>query len=165
MALVTVVTGALLVMAIGDVVRTLRAEPPGPPARHRKEQIVTHPRQDSMYDRVAGDVGVRTLVDRFYNLVLGDALLLPYFAGTDMSKLKRHFALVVSQVLGGPVFVQDPAGALRQAHARLDISAHAYWRTISYLIEVMDSMGVPTDVVEHVFATVWALRDEVIKGD
>ena len=40
----------------------------------------------SDYDRVGGGAAVRSVVDRFYDLVLDDARLAGYFTGTDLPR-------------------------------------------------------------------------------
>jgi hemoglobin len=124
-------------------------------------------RTESMYDRVAGEVGIRTLVERFYYLVLSDPTVARYFPTDSIRQgtLRRHFALAVGQVLGGPKFVDDPVAAIHQAHVGLGISAQDYWRVISYLFFTMDKLGVPDDIVAHVSATVWALKDAVVEEE
>jgi hemoglobin len=56
----------------------------------------------SDYQRIGGGAAVRAVVDRFYELVLGDPRLATFFADSNMPQLKRHQVLLISQVLGGP---------------------------------------------------------------
>ena len=51
---------------------------------------------------LAGGPAVSAVVNDFYERVLGDPQLVPYFEGVDMARLKRHQVLLVTQVLGGP---------------------------------------------------------------
>jgi hemoglobin len=144
------------------------SEKPAPAVRRhrvRGRASMTQPiHEETMYDRVNGEVGIRTLVERFYYLVLSDPSLRHYFPVTEegMSRLRRHFALAVGQVLGGPKFVEDAAAALGGAHAHLMIPSQDYWRTVSYLFQTMSGLGIPADIADHVFHTVWALEDVVV---
>ena len=56
----------------------------------------------SDYDVVGGGPAVSAVVNDFYERVLGDPQLAPYFEGVDLARLKRHQVLLISQVLGGP---------------------------------------------------------------
>lgn len=74
----------------------------------------------SDYDLVGGGSAVSAVVNDFYERVLRDPQLAPYFEGIDLARLKRHQVLLISQVLGGPA---DYDGRpLDQAHAGLGIS-------------------------------------------
>ena len=44
----------------------------------------------SIYDSIGGAPAVRAAVDDFYERVLGDPRLAPFFTGTDMNRLKSH---------------------------------------------------------------------------
>src|SRR5215467_11832052 len=80
----------------------------------------------SDYDRIGGAPSVSAVVHRFYELILADAQLAPFFNNVDMGRLKRHQVLLISQVMGGPA---DYAGReLQQAHAGLDISSADFGR-------------------------------------
>lgn len=75
------------------------------PENSATENSATATRQTpepSSYERVGGAEGLRDLVDTFYRRVLDDDHLRPYFAGTDMVRLKRHQAALLTKVLGGP---------------------------------------------------------------
>ena len=56
----------------------------------------------------------------FYERVLSDPQLAPYFEEVDLAHLKRHRLLLISQVLGDPA--NYDGRALDQAHAGLGIS-------------------------------------------
>jgi hemoglobin len=140
---------------------------PGVASHRGKEARMTQPHQETMYDRVNGEVGIRTLVERFYYLVLSDPSIAHRFPITEegMSTLRRHFALAVGQVLGGPKFVEDAAAALQSAHSGMGISGQEYWRTVSYLFQTMSALGIPADIADHVFHTVWALEDVIVEEE
>ena len=59
----------------------------------------------SLYERLGQDQGIRTAVDEFYQRVLADPELTPYFDGVDMGRLRGHQAKLLVQVTGGPVDV------------------------------------------------------------
>ena len=75
------------------------------------------PHAASDYEKIGGGPAVRAVVDRFYELILADDQLVGFFEGTDLSTLKRHQVLLISQVLGGPA--NYDGRDLRDAHAGL----------------------------------------------
>ena len=114
----------------------------------------------SDYERVGGGAAIRIVVDRFYELVLGDFRLAPYFESTDLPRLKRHQVLLISQVLGGPASYDGRD--LRQAHAGMDISREDFGLVVGYLAQALSEAGVEAAVIARVGATLAEAEDDVV---
>lgn len=104
----------------------------------------------SDFERVGGVSTVRAVVERFYELVLGDDRLAGYFDGTDMRALKRHQVLLVSQAMGGPARYDGPG--LHRAHAGREITPVHFGLTVTYLAAAMQWAGVPSEIIARVGA-------------
>lgn len=114
----------------------------------------------SDYDRVGGGAAIRSVVDRFYELVLGDPRLAVYFTDTDLPRLKRHQVLLVSQVLGGPANYEGRD--LREAHAGLDISHVDFGLVVGYLAQALSEAGVDDEIIARVGATLASTQADVV---
>ncbi len=114
----------------------------------------------SDYERVGGGPAVSAVVDRFYQLVLGDEELAGFFEGTDMAQLKRHQVLLVSQVMGGPA--QYDGRDLREAHSRLDISRGDFGKVVAHLGQALEEGGVPPEIIARVGAQLAATEQDVV---
>ncbi len=57
----------------------------------------------TLYERIGGETGVRQLVHDFYDRILEDKRLQPFFLETPMSKLRTMQLQLFSAALGGPV--------------------------------------------------------------
>jgi hemoglobin len=114
----------------------------------------------SDYERVGGGAAVRSVVDRFYELVLDDERLAAFFTGTDMQRLKRHQVLLVSQVLGGPA--NYDGRDLREAHSGMDISSEHFGLVVAYLAQSLSEAGVDREIIDRVGATLAATQDDVV---
>jgi hemoglobin len=114
----------------------------------------------SDYDRVGGAAAIRSVVDRFYELLLADQRLASYFDGVDLPRLKRHQVLLISQVLGGPATYEGRE--LREAHAHLDISRQDFRLVVSYLAQALAEAGVDEELIGRVGATLAATEDDVV---
>ncbi len=114
----------------------------------------------SDYERVGGGPAIRTVVDRFYDLVLGDHRLTSYFHGTDLPRLKRHQVLLISQVLGGPASYDGRD--LRQAHKGMAISREDFGLVVTDLAQALTEAGVDDDVIGRVGATLGAAEGDVV---
>ena len=112
------------------------------------------------YERIGGGPAVKAVVDRFYQLILADRQLVGFFEGTDMARLKRHQALLISQVLGGPAGYDGRE--LRQAHAGLDIGRDDYLRVVSYLAQAMAELGVAPAIIGRVGDALAASEPDVV---
>lgn len=112
------------------------------------------------YERVGGGPGIRAVVDRFYELLLGDPRLAAYFTDTDLPRLKRHQVLLVSQVMGGPA--EYDGRELREAHAGMEITDEVFGVVVSYLAQALYEAGVDGDIIGRVGAALGATRADVV---
>jgi hemoglobin len=114
----------------------------------------------SDYDRIGGGPAVRAVVDRFYELVLADADLAPFFVGVDLSGLRRHQALLISQVLGGPA--EYSGRELHAAHADLPITAEHFGAVVAHLMTALTEAGVPAEVIARVGEALGAAEKDIV---
>lgn len=115
----------------------------------------------SDYAAVGGGAAVSTVVDRFYQLVLGDERLARYFEGIDMPRLKRHQAALVSQVMGGPV--EYSGRDLRTAHANMGISSDDFAAVAGHLVTALTEAGVPADIIDRTVGAVAATEPDIVE--
>src|SRR5215210_8644523 len=95
----------------------------------------------SDYEAVGGASAVSAVVNDFYERVLGDAQLAPYFEDVDLPRLKRHQVLLVTQVLGGPA--NYDGRTLAEAHASLGVDHDDFTAVAGHLTGAMRDAGVP----------------------
>jgi hemoglobin len=120
------------------------------------EQSVT----ETPYTRLGGSEPVRAVVQRFYERVLADPALAPYFEGVDMTVQRRHFALLVVQLLGGP---SEYAGReLGDAHRGLHVSDDAYDKVVAHLVATLQEAGVPGDIIAGIGQTATDVRPAIV---
>lgn len=114
----------------------------------------------SDYDRIGGVAAIRTVVERFYELVLEDDRLVAYFTDTDLPRLKRHQVLLISQVLGGPAAYDG--GDLRQAHAGMAITPEHFGLVVDHLVQALREAGVHAEVIGRVGAILAQVEPDVV---
>jgi hemoglobin len=87
----------------------------------------------SMYERVGGMPFFEALVDRFYEGVANDPLLLPMYPAEELDGARRRLTLFLAQYWGGPATYSEQRGhpRLRMRHARfaIDPAARDAWLT------------------------------------
>jgi hemoglobin len=113
------------------------------------------------YDLIGGGRAVSAVVDRFYELVLADPELAPYFTSTDMNRLKRHQVLLISQVLGGPA--EYDGRDLRDAHEGRGISTADFNRVVAHLVTVLTEADVPPAVIGRVGEALGGTAKEIVE--
>ena len=119
--------------------------------------------QTSDYALIGGGPAVTVVVDSFYEKVLADPALTGYFTDVDMTRLKRHQVLLVSQVLGGPA--QYDGRDLGVAHAGLGITTDDFNKVVEHLVEALEGAGVPADVIGRVGAALGAAQPDIVADE
>jgi hemoglobin len=116
----------------------------------------------SDYQRIGGGRAVSAVVDRFYESVLADPQLAPFFVETDVNRLKRHQVLLISQVMGGPA--DYDGSSLRDAHDGMNISSDDFGRVVTHLVAALQEASVPDDVIGRLGATLGEAKKDVVQA-
>ncbi|MEV0005209.1 group 1 truncated hemoglobin [Micromonospora sp. NPDC050980] len=116
----------------------------------------------SHYERIGGAAAVRAAVELFYGKVLADGDLAGYFAGVDMAEQRRHMALMLAVVLGGP---NEYAGrGLAEAHQPSDVAGAHYARVGEHLTATFVELGAPAEVIADVQVVLGQVREQVVSA-
>ncbi|WP_435158930.1 group I truncated hemoglobin [Haladaptatus sp. DFWS20] len=114
----------------------------------------------SVYGEIGGRDAVEAVVTDFYDRVLSDDQLIPYFEGMDMDELRAHQIQFISAVAGGPV---EYSGAdMREAHIHLDIDEADFEAVGTHLETALRTNGVGEDNIDAIMAEVVALKDPIL---
>ena len=104
----------------------------------------------TIFERYGGFATVRKVVSTFYEYMLDDEVMAPYFAEVDMRRQVDHQSKFISAVMGGPASYSDEH--LQRVHARLGIDHDAFTIMGSLLKEAMeehDMAAADVDAVMH----------------
>lgn len=108
-----------------------------------------------------GDAGLTTVVSVFYDRVVADPELAPYFEGVDLERLRSHQRAFLIGALGGPdMFTGRP---LESAHAGLGITDAAFDRVVDHLAATLGDLGGDPVYVAAVRDRVDGLRSRVVR--
>ena len=119
-----------------------------------------HANNNSLYSQVGGETAVRAVVTEFYNRVLEDPALAPYFRHKQRKGLEESQVRFFSQALGGPTIYQGPSMA--DAHKNLHITARNFDRVADHLNETLASLGVDTAHIDAIMNTVAPLKGDIV---
>ena len=93
----------------------------------------------SLFERAGGFPKVSKIVSRFYDRVLDDPQLSPFFAGVDMKRQIDHQTKFVSFLLGGPTSYSDDH--IERVHARLGITLPDFDVMVTTMCETLEDHG------------------------
>ena len=104
--------------------------------------------QISLFEQVGGQPFFDRLVDRFYEGVEGDDVLLSLYPDqSDLAGARRRLALFLGQYWGGPTTYSDERGhpRLRMRHFPFSIGALERDRWLLHMREAIDESDAPAD--------------------
>ncbi len=116
--------------------------------------------EPTLYDRLGGADAVDAVVDGFYDRVLADESLAPYFDDVDADELRSHQKQFITYAAGGAEEWDGPSMAV--AHEHLDITDAAFDRVAEHLDASLRAHDVSEADREELLDAVAALRDEVV---
>ena len=116
--------------------------------------------ETTLYQKLGADVGIRRAVDVFYDRVVADPALAPYFTGIDMPALRRHQVAMLSTATGGPA--QYDGRDMEAAHAGLGVKDEHFDRVVGHLAGTLTDLGVDEESIGQVGAALISLRPAIV---
>lgn len=114
----------------------------------------------TLYERLGGYDGIRTVVDDFYDRLVDDEQLGPFFEGADMEKLRRTQTDFLCEAAGGPeTYDAEP---VREAHLHIPFTPAHIQRAIDLLYESLEEFDVPDDDADKVVNAIAAYQDDLL---
>jgi len=128
-----------------------------PTAKGRSKRQALQP---TLYERLGGAPAISAVVDAFYERVLADGDLRPFFVQTNLQWLKGRQKQFFGQALGGPEIYKGRP--MREAHAHLPIEQKHFDRVAEHLIAVLKDVNVSVDLIQEVVAVVAPLAVDIV---
>jgi methyl-accepting chemotaxis protein len=122
-----------------------------------------HANDNSLYSQVGGEAAVRAVVTEFYNRVLEDQALAPYFRHKQRNGLEESQVQFFTQVLGGPKIYQGRSMA--DAHKNLHITDKNFDRVAVHLKETLESLDLEPSHIDTIMNTVAPLKRDIVNTD
>lgn len=118
--------------------------------------------QQTLYERVGGKKAIAELVDEFYDRVVADPELKPFFKNVSMAKIRRMQREFFSAALDGPiVYTGKPLGYVH--HGR-GITKHHFSLYVGHLISTLQDLALKEQDVQDIISRINTYADE-ITGD
>jgi hemoglobin len=119
--------------------------------------------ESSLYEQLGGEQAIAATVGMFYDKIMNDAALSPFFAGLDMDKLVHKQIAFMTMAFGGPH--EYDGRALRDAHARLvtqGLGHDHFLRVAGHLQSTLETLAVPSELIGQVMTIVGSTEGEVL---
>jgi hemoglobin len=120
----------------------------------------------SLYDRIGGEAGIEKLVDEFYDRVLADPELSPFFANTETSRLRAMQKEFFSEAIGGPLFYSGHS--LREVHAGRGIKKTHLRLFTGHLLQTLkdhkDELSLSPQDIDAMYSRIAIEADEISDG-
>lgn len=116
-----------------------------------------------LYELLGGEAAVQAATIGFYERVMADPSLAPYFKGLSMEAQVKKFVAFLTMALGGPH--QYTGRDLRTAHQRLvhqglgDVHFDA---VLVHLEHTLIEIGIPPDLIEQTLELVASTHGDVL---
>ena len=119
-------------------------------------------KESSLYERIGGEEGISSMVDDFYERVLSDPELEPFFKNVPMDRLHRMQREFFGAATGGPIVYSGiPLG---HVHQKLGITKRHFQRFTEHLIETLEEKGIDEDEILNLISRVNVYADEITGG-
>jgi hemoglobin len=116
--------------------------------------------ETTLYERLGERDGIRAVVDDFYDRLLADDDLGPFFEDADMELLRRTQTDFLCEAAGGPETYD--AAPVREAHLHLPFTPEHIQRAVALLEESLDEFDVPDEDADAVIGAVAAYEEDLL---
>ncbi|WP_436930734.1 group I truncated hemoglobin [Halosimplex halobium] len=113
-----------------------------------------------LYDRLGGREGIRAVVDEFYDRLVADDELGPFFEDADLEMLRRTQTEFLCEAAGGPESYD--AAPVREAHLHVPFTEDHILRAIDILEETLAAFDVPEEDADKVVQAVAAYEADLL---
>lgn len=117
----------------------------------------------SVFDKIGGRGAVHLVVEQFYDKVMSDEKLIPFFENADMQVQRGKMKAFLMMALGGPI--KFTGKDLRHAHVHLvkaGLSDEHFDKVAVYLDDVLEVNSVSVDLRETIASVVEQCREAVL---
>ena len=116
----------------------------------------------TIFERVGGEQMIAEVVDYFYERVLADPELKPFFRNTSMDKLRCMQREFFSAALDGPITYSGKP--LSHVHHGRGITKHHFALFVNHLLDTLRDRGISDQDVTNIISRISTYADE-ITGD
>ncbi|MEE8332879.1 MAG: group 1 truncated hemoglobin [Alphaproteobacteria bacterium] len=118
---------------------------------------------ESLFDRIGGNAALDAAVDLFYDRVIADPILTPFFESVDLTNQRAKQKAFLGMAFGGPA---DYTGQdMRSAHAPLverGLTDQHFNAVAGHLQDTLEQLNVPAELIAEVMVIAGSVKDDVL---
>ena len=114
----------------------------------------------TLYDRLGGHDAIRAVVDDFYDRLLADPDLGPFFDDADLDRLRETQTAFLCEAAGGPETYDGPS--VREAHLDVPFEPAHIERAVELLYDSLDEFDVEGEEADAVVGAVAQFEAELL---
>ena len=118
-----------------------------------------HDKQQTLFERVGGEQAIIDLINEFYDRVLADQELKPFFKNASMDKLRRMQREFFSAALDGPILYTGRP--LSHVHHGRGITKHHFALYAGHLIDTLQDHGINDQDAQKIIGRINTYSDEI----
>ena len=116
-------------------------------------------KQQTLFERIGGDQAIAELIHKFYDRVVADPELKPFFKNASMEKIRRMQREFFSAALDGSItYTGKPLGYVH--HGR-GITKHHFALYVGHLIHTLEKLEIDDQDVQEVISRINTYADEI----
>ncbi len=116
----------------------------------------------SIFDRIGGFKKVRKIVSDFYDRVLEDEVLTPYFENVDMPRLIDHQTKFFAMLLGGPAsYTEEQLGKI---HKGMGVTDHAFEVVCELVVETLEDHDLAEADIQDVQSKLLGTKSRIVES-
>ena len=113
----------------------------------------------TLFERIGGEQVIARLIHQFYDRVVADPELEPFFKETSMDKLRRMQRQFFSAALDGPItYTGKPLG---HVHHGRGITKHHFALYVGHLLETLQVFEIDEQDVQNIISRINTYADEI----
>lgn len=114
----------------------------------------------TLFERIGGMPAVNLAVDIFYERVLADALIAPFFERTAMAAQAAKQKAFLAYAFGAPMAYTGQK--MRAAHAHMQLDGTHFDAVAGHLAGTLRELGVAEDLIAEVMVIAGGTRSDVL---
>jgi hemoglobin len=122
--------------------------------------MTSEPEKPTLWERLGGAEGADAFIETFYQRVLSDPELAPFFEHASMDRLRRMQLEFFSAALGGPL--EYSGLPMAHAHHGRGIQASHLARFVGHLLATLEGMDLSQEDRDEIYDRIHTLADDVL---
>lgn len=115
--------------------------------------------KQTLFERVGGEQAIGELINEFYDRVIADPELKPFFKKASMDKLLRMQRQFFSAALDGPItYTGKP---LSHVHHGRGITKHHFALYVAHLLDTLRDLKISDQDVQKIIGRINTYADEI----